>query len=103
MKFDVAIIGGGPAGLTAGVFTCRAGLKTICFEKLAVGGKVCLTSEIENYPAYEKIAGMDLAEKMFNHSANLGVEFAFENVESLTKSKNGFSIKTKNNLLIKNN
>ena len=73
MIYDVAIIGAGPAGVTAGIYACNAGLSTICFEKLAVGGKVCLTSEIENYPAYEKISGIDLAEQMFNHSSNLGV------------------------------
>ena len=95
MKYDVAILGGGPAGLSAGIFTTRAGLKTICFEKLAIGGQVSLSHEVANYPGFENITGLELAEKMFNHAMACGVEFKFASVENLTKVKNGFMLKTK--------
>lgn len=95
MKFDVAIIGGGPAGLSAGIFTTRAGLSTICFEKLAIGGQASLSYDIANYPGFENISGFELTNKMFEHAKHSGVEFEYANVLSLTKNKTGFSIKTK--------
>ena len=95
MKFDVAVIGGGPAGLSAGIFTSRAGLKTICFEKLAIGGQATFSHNIENYPAFKSISGFDLTQKMFEQAKECGVEFVFGGVEKLKKTKTAFSIKTK--------
>ena len=95
MKYNVAIIGGGPAGLSAGIFTTRAGLKTICFEKLAIGGQASLSHEIANYPGFENVSGFDLVEKMFNHAQVSGVEFNYSGVVSLSELKSGFIIKTK--------
>jgi thioredoxin reductase (NADPH) len=95
MVYDVAIIGAGPAGLTAGIYACNAGLSTICFEKLAVGGQASLTYEIVNYPGFEKISGYELAQKMENHAKSCGVEIEYTNVERLNKLKSGFSLKTK--------
>lgn len=95
MKYDVAIIGGGPAGISAGIFTCNAGLNTICFEKLAVGGQASLTYEIGNYPGLGIISGFDLGEKFYNHALDAGLKFQYETVLKLTKLKSGFSIKTK--------
>lgn len=95
MKFDVAVIGGGPAGLSAGIFTTRAGLNTICFEKLAVGGQAVLSYNIENYPAFKSIDGYELTQKMFKQAKECGVQFVFGDVVSVKKTKTGFSIKTK--------
>ena len=58
MKFDVAVIGGGPAGLTSCIYLCRAGIKTICFEKLATGGQANLSLEVTNYPGFKSISGL---------------------------------------------
>ncbi len=95
MKFDVAVIGGGPAGLSASLFTTRAGLSTICFEKLVVGGQASLSHDIGNFPTYESISGIDLTQKMFNQSKNSGTEFCYSAVQKVKKTKTGFSIKTK--------
>ncbi len=95
MKFDVAVIGGGPAGLTASIFVARAGLKVICFEKLAIGGQAALSYDISNYPGFNSIMGFDLTQKMFEQAKNCGADFVFGEVEKIKKIKNGFSIKTK--------
>ncbi len=95
MKFNVAVIGGGPAGLSAGIFTTRAGLKTICFEKLAIGGQANFSINIENYPAFKSINGFELTQKMFKQAKECGVEFKFGEVVKIKKLKSGFSIKTK--------
>ncbi|MBQ8430473.1 MAG: FAD-dependent oxidoreductase [Clostridia bacterium] len=63
-SYDVVIIGAGPAGLTAGVYCSRYGLKTLVVEKYYVGGQMNLSSEIRNYPGFEFISGLDLSEKM---------------------------------------
>ena len=94
MKFDVAVIGGGPAGLSACIFASRAGLKTICFEKLAVGGQAVLSHDIANYPAFNSITGFDLTQKMFEQAKGNGTEFVFGQVHKVKKLKSGFSIKT---------
>ncbi len=95
MKYDVAVIGGGPAGLTSCIFTTRAGLKTVCFEKLAIGGQAALSYEIANFPGFNSISGFELAQKMFEQAKNTGTEFQFSSVEKIKKIKNGFSVKTK--------
>lgn len=95
MKFDVAVIGGGPAGLSASLFTTRAGLKTICFERLAVGGQAALSYDIANYPGFTNISGFDLTQKMFNQAKESGTEFVFGDVLTIKELKMGFSIKTR--------
>lgn len=96
MKFDVAVIGGGPAGLSACIFTTRAGLSTICFEKLAIGGQASFSYDISNYPAFNTISGFELGQKMFEQAKACGTTFSFEGVLKIKKLKTGFSIKTKN-------
>ena len=65
---DVLIIGAGPAGLAAGIYGARAGLKCFIIEKGAVGGQVMLSPWIENYPGFPKIEGMKLMETMAAHA-----------------------------------
>lgn len=95
MKYDVAVIGGGPAGLSSVIFTSRAGLSTICFEKLVVGGQASLSYDISNYPGFFEISGFDLTQKMFEQAKTCGGQFSFEEVKNIKKIKTGFSIKTK--------
>lgn len=98
MIYDVAIIGAGPAGLSAGIFTTRAGLKTICFEKLAIGGQAALSYEIANYPGFVIISGFDLTNKMKEQAEANGLEIKYANVSKLTQKKNVFEIETRDNI-----
>ena len=94
MKSDVLIIGAGPAGLTAGIFTCRAGLSSVCIEKLAVGGQASISHEIANYPGFEAISGFDLMDRLAKQAKSNGLRIAYGTVKSLEKSKTGFIVKT---------
>ncbi len=82
--YDVIIIGGGPAGLTAGLYTCRGGLKTLLFEKMFVGGQAATTYMIENYPGFDEgISGPDLSMKMEAQARKFGLELLYEDVKEL--------------------
>lgn len=79
-RYDVIIIGGGPAGMTAAVYAGRSGLKTAMLEKEAPGGKMIKTHMVENYPGIDKIGGVDLSMKMFEHSTAYGTEYLYGDV-----------------------
>jgi thioredoxin reductase (NADPH) len=72
-RYEAIIIGGGPAGLTAGLYCKRAALKTILFEKGLIGGQIAISKDVENYPGMEGITGFDLAQKMYHQSQNFGL------------------------------
>jgi len=80
---DVLIIGGGPAGLTAGMYAARAGAKVIINENLAAGGQMNLTPDIANFPGYSEIAGYDLAEKMREQAETAGAEIFYCEMQSI--------------------
>lgn len=86
-KYDVIIIGAGPGGMTAAVYTQRSNLKTMMLEKAAPGGKMMTTWEVENYTGLGKISGFDLSEKMFNHTQELGVEYRYGDVTNIVDKK----------------
>ena len=73
--YDMIIVGSGPAGLTAGVYGKRAGLKVVILESGFIqGGQIVNTYEVDNYPGLPGIGGLELAEKMKEHVTGLGVE-----------------------------
>jgi len=91
--FDVIIVGGGPAGLTAAIFTSRRGLNTLVISK-EFGGQVINTSHIENYPGFKKIEGLELMKMMEEQVKGLGVPIYADGVKELEENKNKFSVKT---------
>lgn len=94
MLYDVIIIGAGPAGLTAGIYASRAGLKTMMIERGIPGGQMMNTSDIENYPGFEMITGQELSTKMFQQAQQLGVSYQYGDVQSIQKEVDGsFSLK----------
>ena len=99
--YDVAIIGSGPAGMTAAIYAKRAGLKTIIFEKAFVGGQMSYAHSIENFPGFQSISGFDLATNMKTQlegvdakSADVvGVDFSGD-IKLLKTKTEEFSAKT---------
>lgn len=83
--YDIIIIGGGPAGLTAGLYTSRARLKSLLIEKGFPGGQVMTTEWIENYPGFEDgVSGAELAQKMEKQATKFGLEIMQGSVTSVS-------------------
>lgn len=85
--YDVIIIGAGPAGLTAAVYTSRADLKTLMLERGVPGGQMVNTEDVENYPGFENILGPDLSNKMFDHAKKFGAEYAYGDIKEIKDGK----------------
>ena len=82
--YDLAILGGGPAGITAAIYASRARLNTIWIDKnFAPGGQITATYEVDNYPGMPGISGMDLGEAFGEHARKLGLEPQREKILSL--------------------
>ena len=92
--YDLIIIGGGVAGMTAAIYASRAGLSTLIIEKGGFGGQAALTSTIENYPSYKEIEGFELAANMKAQVDALGVESYSADVTSLAKENDVFTVST---------
>lgn len=91
---DLLIIGGGPAGLTAGIYAKRALLDCKLIEKQGVGGQIAVSHWIENYPGFPGISGAGLMDKFEEHAKEMGLDIVFGEVYSIDKIPGGFSIKT---------
>jgi thioredoxin reductase (NADPH) len=96
MKYDVLIIGGGPAGLTAAIYTARAELSTLVLAGQPAGGQLMLTSEVENFPGFEHgIQGPTLISNMRSQAARFKTDFRDENVTKIGGSvSDGFKVTT---------
>ncbi len=91
--YDLIIIGGGVAGLGAAMYAGRLNMKTALIGD-NIGGTITLTDVVENYPGFERLTGMELAEKLRKHAENYDVEMVEEKVKSLDKKDKKFIIKT---------
>ena len=95
MKYDLVIVGAGPAGLTAGIYGSRAGLKTVILERALPGGLAATTDHIENYPGFpEGIKGSALTDNMKKQAQHFGVEIIGTEVISLEKKDRMIVCKT---------
>jgi thioredoxin reductase (NADPH) len=83
--YDLAIIGGGPAGLSAAIYAVRAGLKTVVFEKLVCGGQIVNSSKIDNYPGMPHVSGAVFSDKLQAQAEELGAEIVFDEVLCFSK------------------
>lgn len=82
-RYELIIIGSGPAGMSAAVYAGRSGLKCAMIEENAPGGKMIKTAEIANYPGIKQANGADLAFQMYDHSISFGCESLFNKVEKI--------------------
>jgi thioredoxin reductase (NADPH) len=100
LSYDILVVGGASAGLTAAMYASRQGLKTLVITK-DIGGQALLTNDIENYPPFEHIGGFELMQRFEQQARSFGAEFAYEEVLSITEHKEGsggggFIVKTSN-------
>jgi thioredoxin reductase (NADPH) len=90
--YDVAIIGSGPSGLTAAIYTTRGAASTIIFGGEAWGGQLQLTTQVDNFPSQPGIMGPDLMQKMKDHAVQFGAEFLPQNVTEVDVSVRPFKL-----------
>lgn len=101
--WDTAIIGSGPAGLTAAIYTTRGALSTIILGGYSWGGQLMLTTEVDNFPGFpDGVMGPELMEKMKNQAIRFGGEFKQENVNSVDFSNRPFKLKTDSSEILAN-
>src|SRR3989338_5751286 len=95
-NLDVVIIGVGGAGLTAALYTSRAKLSTLLFEKLVPGGQIALTDVVENYPGFpEGITGPEISKLMEDQAKKYGTQIVYESVNSISKiGERNFEVRT---------
>ena len=93
MIYDVAIIGGGPAGMSAAIYAARGGMKTLVIEKIAYGGQAIKTYEIDNYPGFaNNPTGEELSKAIEEHARKFGATFVSENVKSIENAEYGIKV-----------
>ena len=92
--YDVVVIGGGPAGLTAALYLARAKYRVVVVEKEKFGGQITITHEVVNYPGVERTSGAELTETMRAQAENFGAEFLLAGVESLDLSGDVKTVRT---------
>jgi thioredoxin reductase (NADPH) len=91
--FDVIIVGGGPAGLAAGLYAARMNLHSVLVDRGPLGGQLLNTELIEDYPGFESILGRDLSEKMGEHARNFGLDIReFQPVEAVDVEPDGTKV-----------
>lgn len=92
--YDIIIIGGGPAGLTAAVYARRAGKSALVLEKASFGGQITYSPKIENFPSEKSISGTELADKMMEQALAQGADIELEEAVSVEKAGGNFKVTT---------
>jgi thioredoxin reductase (NADPH) len=87
---DIAIVGGGPTGLAAGLYAARAQRRTVVWERGVLGGQIAITGTVENYPGFaDGIEGPILALDMHRQAERFGMETKYEGITSITREPEG--------------
>ena len=94
--YDLVIVGGGPGGLSAGIYAMRAAMRTILIEKGLTGGQINLTESVENYPGFENISGFDLSQKFLQHAQSYGLEVIQQEVAAVDPGLEFHSVRLAN-------
>ena len=92
--YDIIIVGGGPAGLTAAIYGLRAGKSVVVIEKNGFGGQIAYSPKVENIPGTQQISGAEFADKLTEQAMALGADMELETVTGLQKTENGFLVST---------
>jgi len=93
MIYDVVIVGGAAAGMTAAIYSTRRAMKTLIVTQ-DIGGQAATTPDIENYPGYEHVDGLELMQKFQKQAQKFGTEFVYEEVKEIKKEKDFFKVIT---------
>lgn len=94
-QIDIAIIGGGPAGIAAGIYAARGMRKTVLFERAVLGGQIATTGDVENYPGFpDGVNGLDLALAMHRQAEKFGAETRYEAVTAIRQEPPFFVLTT---------
>lgn len=99
--YDVIIIGGGPAGLSAGIYAARGGLKTVIVESKSIGGQAQTAHEIQNYPGIKAVGGFDLCYSMMEQCTSFGVDFALDRIAACDLQNKKITLESGNKLSAK--
>lgn len=96
MKYDIIIIGCGPAGMTSAIYALRSGKSVLILEKESIGGQIASSPLVENYPGYQKISGAELSNNLYEQVLNLGGVIELEEVTEIKVGKNKEVVTTDN-------
>ena len=99
--YDLIIIGGGPGGLSAGIYALRASMRTVLIEKSAPGGQVTQSDQVENYPAIKKASGYELAQNFLEHAGEYNLEILSQEVVSLEPGLDHHTVRLDNDETLK--
>jgi thioredoxin reductase (NADPH) len=99
--YDLIIIGGGPGGLSAGIYALRASMRTVLIEKAAPGGQVTQSDQVENYPAIKKASGYELAQSFLEHAGEYNLEILSQEVVSLEPGLDHHTVRLDNDEKLK--
>src|SRR5574344_1552923 len=96
LESDILIIGGGPAAMTAALYSLRSGRSVKLIEKENFGGQIADSPRVENFPSIKTISGLDFSNNLFDQVTSLGAEFDLDEILSIEKTPTGFISHGKN-------